>query len=138
VYHHPRFVMVRDIQGPELSLDGRLVRHALWWFHFYSADQDASFQVTVPVLGRIRILDHGKQYQDVNARYILAPLDQNWMDRDRAFALAGDRGGRERRSSGKTFGLFAKLQMSHSQRSYWAFVYGIVDERGRNDLRDTR
>lgn len=134
VHNHPRSVAVRDLQGPELSRDGRLIPNAAWWFHFYSAAQDVSFQVTVPALGRIRILEHGKQYQNPNTRYILAPVDGNWMDSDRALALAEERGGRERRGMGKVFGLLTKLQMSRCQQAYWAFMYLVVDERGRNDL----
>ncbi|PWU13075.1 MAG: hypothetical protein C5B50_19930 [Verrucomicrobia bacterium] len=106
----------------------------MWWFHFYSNEQDASFEVTVPAVGRIRILDHGKQYQNVNARGILVPVGQEWIDSDRAFALAEAHGGLERRRSGKTFGLFAKLQMSPSNRAYWELSYLVVDEKGRNDL----
>lgn len=56
------------------------------------------------------------------------------MDSDRACALAEERGGRERRASGKVFGLLAKMQMSRSLQAYWAFMYLVVDERGRNDL----
>jgi hypothetical protein len=48
--------------------------------------------------------------------------------------LAEERGGRERRGAGKVFGLLGKMQMSRSEQPYWAFMYLVVDERGRNDL----
>jgi len=132
VFNHPRSLRVRDIQGPELTIDGRLTLNALWWFHFYSAYRDVSFEVTVPSVGRIRVLDHGQQYDD--AQYILNPVGEDWMDSDRAFALAEERGGRERRGSGETFGISTKLKMSNSQRPYWGIMYLVVDDRGRNDL----
>ena len=134
IHNNARSLALRDIQGPELSLDGRLIQNAVWWFHFYSAASDVSFAVTVPALGRVRILDHGEQYRNPNSRYILVPVGKNWIDSDQAFALAEQRGGQERRSQGKVFGLFAKLQMTQSQKAYWAFMYGLADERGRNDL----
>lgn len=131
---HSRSLKTRDIEGPELSMDGRLKNNGIWWFHFYSEKRDVSFQVTVPFVGRIRVLDHGKQYQDVNARRYLVPAGEQWIDSDRAFALAEDRGGRARRESGRAFGIATKLQMFGSDRPYWGIMYLIVDERGRNDL----
>jgi hypothetical protein len=134
IANHSRSLKMRDIEGPELSMDGRLRKNGAWWFHFYSAKRDVSFQITVPFVGRIRVLNHGKQYQDPNARYILEPAGEEWMDSDRAFSLAEERGGRARRESGRAFGISTKLQMSASQRPYWGIMYLIVDERGRNDL----
>jgi len=129
-----RSLALRDIEGPELSLDGRLILNAAWGFHFYSAAKDTSFEVTVPALGRIRSLDHGKQYRGPNARHILVPVGCNWIDSDRAFAIAEENGGLERRSQGKVFGLLAKMQISQAQQACWTVMYLVVDERGRNDL----
>jgi hypothetical protein len=131
---NPRSLEVRDIEGPGLTAEGRLTPNETWGFHFYSAARDASFGVTVPALGRIQVLDHGKQYQEEHTRCYLVPVGREWIDSDRAMALAEERGGRERRNSGRTFGISAKLQMSPSQQAYWGVMYCVVDKRGRNDL----
>ena len=80
------------------------------------------------------MLNHGKQYQNVNARHILVPAGDKWMDSDRAFALAEERGGRARRESGRMFGISTKLQMHPSYGPYWGIMYLVFDERGRKDL----
>lgn len=129
-----RSLKTRDIEGPELSMDGRLKMNGLWWFHFYSERRDVSFQITVPFVGRVLMSDHGKQYQGPNSRGLLVPTGHEWIDSDRAFALAEERGGRARRESGRIFGISTKLQMHPSYGPFWGIMYLIVDERGRNDL----
>jgi len=130
--NHPRSLQVRDLEGPELNFDGRLNRNALWWFHFYSARTRVSFEISVPSVGHIRVLDHGEQYAD--SEYILNPVGDDWIDSDQVLALTEQRGGRDRRQSGKMFGLLVKLEKLRSPEPYWGVMYGIADERGRNDL----
>jgi hypothetical protein len=127
-------LVTRDVEGPELSTDGRLTPNALWSFHFYSELHDTSFQVAVPAVGRIRMSDHGNQYKDPNGRRYLMPVGHEWLDSDRVFALAEERGGRERRESGRPFGICTRLEMSRSGQPRWEVRYLIVDDRGRNDL----
>ena len=133
IFNRSRSLEARATLGPELSFDGRLPGNAAWWFHFYSPGQDISFEVTVPFAGRIQVLNHGEQYRNINARRHLTPVGDDWLDSDRVLALAEERGGRERRSSGKTWGLLTKLVWGHGQ-AYWAVNYLVTDERGRNDL----
>ena len=78
------------------------------------------------------MLDHGDQYTD--SEYILKPVGDDWIDSDQALGLAEERGGRDRRQSGKIFGLLVKLERLHSPEPYWGIRYLIADERGRNDL----
>ncbi len=134
IFGQCRSLATRDIEGAELSFDGRLTMNGAWWFHFYSHSRDTSFEVTVPFVGCMRRADHGEQYRNVNSRNILTPIDDEWIDSDRVFAIAEEQGGRERRSIGKTFGIATKLQMSRSLQPYWAVMYLVVDKRGRNDL----
>jgi hypothetical protein len=130
--HTPRSLAVRDIEGPELTFDGRLTRNAAWTFHFYSADAEVSFEVTVPCVGRITMLDHGNQVH--GPAYIQNPIGEDWIDSDQALALAEQRGGRQRRASGQTFGIGTKLERVRSPDPYWGIMYLVVDTRGRNDL----
>lgn len=132
--NHARSLTTRDIEGPELSIEGRLTPNALWWLHFHSPMLDTSFQVTVPAVGRIRFCYHGNQYKNVNSRRILVPVGHQWTDSDRVLALAEERGGRERRASGSAFGILTRLELSRTGDPCWEVSYLIVDERGRNDL----
>jgi hypothetical protein len=132
--NHPISLRTRDIEGSELGIDGRLTPNGQWWFHFHSPMLDTSFEVAVPAVGRIRISYHGNQYKDDYVRRFLVPVGDEWMDSDRALALAEERGGQERRESGKAFGIMTKLQLSPSGDPCWGVMYGIADERGRNDL----
>jgi hypothetical protein len=78
------------------------------------------------------VLDHGEQYTD--SPYILNAVGEDWIDSDQALALAEERGGRDRRQSGKIFGLSVKLESLRSPSPYWGIGYLIADDRGRNDL----
>src|SRR5438552_16549238 len=129
-----RSLEVRDAEGSEVSIDGRLTLNGAWWLHFYSAAQDVSVEVNVPSVGRIRILDHGDQYQNPNTRGILVPIGEDWIDSDRAFAIAEEQGGRGRRGSGRMFGVSTKLHSPRSRAPCWEIMYLITDARGRNDL----
>jgi hypothetical protein len=129
-----RSLAVRDIEGPELDMDGRLKENAMWWLHFYSEAKDKSVEVHVPAVGCIRILDHGDQYKNVNSRRILAPIDGVWIDSNEAFGIAEKNGGQERRTSGKMFGVSAGLHAWEYHCPIWKLTYLITDERGRNDL----
>jgi hypothetical protein len=129
---HARSVTVRDLQGPQLTFDGRLGLNAAWRFHFYSEEADVSLQVTVPAVGRIIMLDHGGEY--ARSTRNLPGVGDDWIDSDRAFALAEKRGGRQRRSSGETFGIGAKVETLPPGQVCWEIRYLVADERGRNDL----
>ena len=129
-----RSLAVRDAEGPELSMDGRLGNNGIWWLHFYSPSQDKSVEVRVPAIGRMRILDHGDQYKDINARRILVPISGDWIDSVDAFRIAEANGGKERRESGQMFGISTSLNSWKSNSCRWELTYLITDKRGRNDL----
>jgi hypothetical protein len=133
IINHARSLPARDIQGPELSVDGRLTPNGAWWFHFHSPSEDASFEVIVPAVGRIQTANHGEQYKGESGRRILIPIGNDWMDSDRAFAIAEEHGGAERRASGKMWGISTRL-VCRSERPSWALMYLVSDSRGRNDF----
>ena len=136
LFYVPRARLSLDIDPSEweLMLNGRLGRGGAWWFHFYSSEHDTSFEITLPAVGRMRLREHGGQYKTEGGRLYLIPMEGAWIDSSRAIALAEERGGRERRNSGKLCGISPKLQMSRAGRPYWAFLYAVLDARGRNDL----
>ena len=129
-----RSLATRNIKGPELSFDGRLNDNGAWWFHFYSQEADASFEITVPAVGRIFQLNHGDQYKEPHSRRYLYPIEEHWLDSDRVFAIAEERGGKKRRDSGKIFGVSLKLERSKNNQACWGLMYCLTDERGRNDF----
>jgi hypothetical protein len=120
--------------GPSLAPDGRLELNSAWRLHFHSPSQDVSLSVGVPAIGRICILDDGDRYRDVNSRWILAPLSGTWLDSDQALAIAEQHGARERRDTGKTYGISARLEHGPFDTKLWNIHYCVVDNRGRNDV----
>lgn len=129
-----RSLKVRDADGPELSMNGRLRENGMWSLHFYSKIQDKSVDVSVPAVGRIKIRDHGNKYKDVNSRHILVPINQAWIDSDEAFAIAERNGGQGRRSTGKIFGVRIMLNKWKYPSACWELEYLVTSETERNDF----
>lgn len=135
IHSRMRSLRARDFLGPDLSADGRLTDNGAWWLHFYLAPADYSFEVTVPAIGDIEVLDHGAQYQDGNSQRYLVPLTGYWIDSDAACRIADLHGASEQRAQGKFWGLIAQLTTIGSATPFWRLEYLISDERGRNDFR---
>ncbi len=127
-------LQVRDLEGPELSYDGRLRENGIWMFHFYSPSRDISFEVNVPCVGRINLSEHGDQYNNPNSRRYLTTINEDWIDSDQAFAITEKNGGFDCRTKGEIFGVCSKLHLNAQAGMVWEILYLVTDDRGRNDL----
>jgi hypothetical protein len=117
-----------------VSADGKLPEGSEWRLHFHSPQRDVSLDVTVPSVGAIRLLDDDDQYRNVNSRRLLREIDSEWIDSSQAITIAENHGGRDRRAQGSQTSIFARLHLASVATPVWDVHYGVVDERGRNDL----
>ncbi|HEX5324109.1 MAG TPA: hypothetical protein VFW40_10005 [Capsulimonadaceae bacterium] len=117
---------------PLLTFDGTLTEYGQWKFLYYSPAKNEELHIAVPALGpisytKVRLGDPPQQF-----------LEKDWIDSDRALALAEANGGKDARQGfEQTFGFQASIdsdpwrQPSHL---WWQVRYPLHNARGYKEF----
>ncbi|WP_319521648.1 hypothetical protein [uncultured Desulfosarcina sp.] len=132
---------VRDQIGPAVKPNGRLKPHAYWSYNFYSpSKKHVVIVIRIPYAGKSQLIAHSYESAIGNQiQYRFKPVDDNWIDSDKAMLFAENNGGKSARNNAKkNFDIIVKFGVPSSNRTgqhQWHISYLLVNNiRNRADL----
>ncbi len=124
---------VRDEIGPAITPSGQLKPHGYWTYAFFSPlkKPDIIF-VRVPYAGKSYYIEHRYESAfDNQIQYRFKPLEDSWIDSDKAMAFTENSGGKSARDSAKNnFDIIAKLEVPFSNQAgphIWHISYLLIN-----------